>query len=176
MTEDLQNVPIETGNIDSSGITKIISSYEPIIISLKINLLAKKLNENGELVPDPTRRPILGHDAEKLFFSRLESAISTPVRFSQHDHEQARQILINNVGKLRFDLIEMGVDERTVNTLVDVYDRLVTATLNGSIEGFTLHQITEHMNINELRTPNAEKKGGGIMGLFKRKGGNEQNV
>lgn len=171
---DVENIPVPEQ--DLSGITKIISSYEGILTNLKINLLAKRIDENEELVEDKTRRPLINQLQERIFFSRLESAISTPVRFSQHEHEQARQILLHNLGDLRFDLYETGLDINTVNALVEIYRTLATATINGSIDGFTLHQITEHMNISELRTTGQDKKGGfRLPNLFKHGKGEEDN-
>lgn len=170
----LNQIPVDN-NADTSAVSSYVSDYAKAIESIKLWVLGKKKNPDGSLTQDRDRTPLMTPDQATVYINALNHITAKPVPFSNSEYNTNQTKIVFAKDQLRWVLIEeFGLDLGMTSQLMEIFDTFATAVLSSSVDGFITKQITQHLSINELRTPNQEqKKGFGLPRLFKRRDQNE---
>lgn len=178
MEETPKNVPDDvpkgwTIQKDTEAIVDKVTTYGPAVEGLRLWLLGWRLSRDGKkYVRDEGTTPVMNEDGVDAYCSLISSLTRAPVSLSKHEHNEVVRKIKYMLADLRADLVtyedEWGLDWSYVNTLVNCFDVLATAALNGSIDGFTIQKVTEHLMISERRGVFPEEKGNRVLNLLRR--------
>lgn len=180
--EDINNAlsqtqfPLPTNN-ETNAVSSYVSDYTEALESIMLWVLGKKKNIDGSVVEDKMRKQIMTHDQAVAYINNLKAITAKPIPFTNFSYDQAQTKIVFEKAQLRWILVQdWNLDLDVASQLMNIYDTFASAVLNGTIAGFTMDKITQHLTISELRAPQQEKKGGiGIPRIFKRGGSTDGN-
>lgn len=177
--EGLRNeIPLDMGR--AKELSESITQYRNIISSLRLWLMGCKKAGN-EVVRDENRRPVMNEEGANYFCNWCEEHTAAPIFFTRREHNDAVGMILDQCETLRATIAEKfedwDMDFNYAEDLVLIFDSLASAALYGSIGGFTLQRLTEHLMVQEIRGNTEGNRGGGmhLPNIFKRGGNRDGN-